>query len=304
MGRPIRRDRGLRAPAAAAVALAATLAGVVGAPTGHAQPSESAPATTLSGASAGSGPITRPAVDLERAKDLYRAAEAEMRYRRFTEAVRDYSASYELSRDPALLFKIGRANEAAGRCEDAVGFYARYLREGQPTTHFVATARMRIRGCGGDPDTLLGNDTGADAGSAAAGSDEPAMVGAGRAAGSASTIPAMTAAHKTAWVLAGSALALVTLGGVLAYAASSSENDVRDLYMGFNGSLVTFDATTRQRYHELIDEGHRYQHLSWAAFGTAGAAAIGAALLFTLTDREAPIAPAITPRSAGVAVRF
>jgi hypothetical protein len=297
MGRPFRR-----APAVGAVALAATLAGVIGA---HAAPGEPPPATTLP-STTGSGAISRPAVDLDRAKDLYRAAEAEMRYSRFTEAVRDYGASYELSRDPALLFKIGRANEAAGRCEDALGFYVRYLREGQPTPKFAATTRMRIRGCGGDPDSLLGADTAA--GSDQAGSDEPAMAGAGSAAGSAAApkLPPMSVPHKAAWVLVGTAVAMVTLGGVLAYATTSSESDVRDLYNGFNGALVTFDAQTRARYHQLLDEGHLYEHLSWAAFGTAGAAAIGAVLLFTLTDREtAPtIAPTLGPHTAGVSVTF
>lgn len=296
MGRPFRR----------AGALAAVLTGAIGASAGYAQPGEPPPATTLS-PSAGSGKISRPAVDLDRAKDLYRAAEAEMRYGRFPEAVRDYGASYELSRDPALLFKIGRANEAAGRCEDAIGFYVRYLREGQPTPKFAATTRMRIRGCGGDPDTLLGQDPAA--GSAQAGSDEPAMAGAGSAAGSAaavSKIPPMSVPHKAAWVLVGTSVAMVALGGVLAYATVSSESDVRDLYNGFNGSLVTFDAQTRQRYHQVLDEGRLYEHLSWAAFGAAGAAAIGAALLFTLTDREtAPtIAPTLGPHTAGVSVTF
>ena len=49
---------------------------------------------------------------------------------RFDDAIRDYGAAYELSRDPALFFKIGRANERAGKCEVAVSYYRRYLRQG------------------------------------------------------------------------------------------------------------------------------------------------------------------------------
>jgi hypothetical protein len=109
--------------------------------------------------------------------------------------------------------------------------------------------------------------------------------------------------------MTGSAIALATLGGVLAYAASSSENDVRDLYVGFAGQPPTFDARTKESYDDLVSQGQRYQHLSWAAFGIAGAAAAGAAVLFVIGGRDetalpARIAPIVTPRSAGVAVTF
>jgi hypothetical protein len=98
------------------------------------------------------------------------------------------------------------------------------------------------------------------------------------------------------------------LGGVLAYAARSSENDVRDLYVGVAGLVPAFDATTQKRYNDLIDQGRSYQHLSWAAFGLAGAAAAGAAVLF-VRDRSAPehqarITPIVTGRGAGVAIAF
>src|SRR5262245_13563766 len=77
------------------------------------------------------GPLyAQPSTDVARAKDLYRSGEAAMKDGRFDDAVRDYGAAYELSKDPALFFKIGRANHRAGRCEIALIYYARYLREG------------------------------------------------------------------------------------------------------------------------------------------------------------------------------
>jgi hypothetical protein len=101
---------------------------------------------------------------------------------------------------------------------------------------------------------------------------------------------------------------MVALGGVLAYAARSSENDIRDLYAGFAGQVPVFDAQTRQRYDDLVDEGRRYQHLSWTAFGLAGAAALGAAVLFTIGGQEpvhhARLTPVITPRGGGITVGF
>jgi hypothetical protein len=118
-----------------------------------------------------------------------------------------------------------------------------------------------------------------------------------------------TNSHKAAWILTGGAIALTALGGILAVAASSSEADIRDLYVGFAGQPATFDAETRKRYDDLVDQGHRFQHLSWASFGVAGAAAAGAAVLFVLGGREdtaqrARVTPVVTPTSAGVAIGF
>jgi hypothetical protein len=265
----------------------------------------------------------QPTPDLVRAKELYELGERAMKDGRFDDAARDYGASYEMSKDPALFFKIGRANEGAGRCTVALTYYARYLRDGKPTAQFVATTRERMRACGGDagsgatrPDDSAGSagsrgsaeGAGSDAG--AVGSDASAAGGSGEAAPPPPPpILVPTDRHKVAWVLTGGAIALTALGSILAFAASSSENDVRDLYVGFAGQPATFDAETRKRYDNLLDQGHRFQHLSWASFGLAGAAATGAVILFVLGRREetaphARVTPVITPRGAGVAIGF
>jgi hypothetical protein len=362
---------------AVAVALGATLAGAIAPPISRAE----------------------PAPDLEHARELYRSAEAAMKDGRYDDAARDYGAAYELSTDPALFYKIGHANERAGKCDVALVYYARYLREGKPTEQFTALTQERIAACGGDraggsPGAGAAGATGATgatgsagagaapgpsdasgaaggtagpaagpgaspAGSAAgrasgagsgpatgtahpgsAGSTGPAQggsasasagsaaaTGAGGAAGTASPeVPAGGPAaasgsgaaalipptrEKIAWLVGGGAIAMATLGGVLAYAASSSENDVRDLYAGFAGQAPPFDGPTRKRYNDLVDEGRRYQHLSWAAFGLAGAAAVGVAVLFTVGRGDEPApprGPAVTPvvgaHGAGVSVRF
>jgi hypothetical protein len=332
------RPYGRRAPAAGAVVVTALLAGVAS-PVGHAQPA--------------------PGAELDRAKDLYASGEAAMKDGRYADAVRDYGAAYELSKDPALFFKIARANERAGKCDVALIYYARYLHDGRPAARFVTATRERIVACGGDPQGTAappiapptaaapsaGSDTTAPprppgAGSAATGnaapaggpvapaggsaapatgSAAPAAGSAAPAAGSAAidsagsasgstAIPALRNQDKAAWLLAGSSIALITLGGVLAYASSSSESDIRDLYVGFAGQPATFDAQTRKRYDDLIDQGHQYQHLSWAAFGLAGATAVTAAVLFVVgrPGEAAPqrITPVVTTTSAGVAVRF
>jgi hypothetical protein len=286
-------------------------------------------------------PVARaePAPELSRAKELYKAAEAAMADGRFDDAIRDYGAAYELSRDPALFFKIGRANERAGTCEVALSYYRRYLREGKPDEKFAAMTRERIAACGGEarssgsaaPDQ---NPTGAPADTAAPGGAAPtspppsapaasaapaAQPSADRGTRGAIVEPAADAGapaapvlapsnpHKVAWVLTGTGIALATLGSVLAYAADSSENDIRDLYVGFAGQPPTFDARTQKNYNELIDRGRQYEHLSWAAFGLAGAAGVGAIVLFFIGGREdgsLRVAPVVTNRSAGVAVTF
>ena len=312
-----------RAPGVGAVALAvlaALLTGSIALPVTHAQPA--APS----------------AAELSRAKDLYKSAEAAIADGRFDDAVRDYGAAYELSKDPALFYKIGRANERAGKCDAALLYYARYLREGNPSEAFAATTKERITACGGDVHNLPGNagpsepkpsaSSGSGHGSAspvspgsgtaarpsdagrASGDSEPPS-GTGTDTGAATPAPTLTPSnrHKAAWLLTGGAIALATLGGVLAYATNSSENDVRDLYVGFAGQPPRFDAQTKKRYDDLVDQGHRYQHLSWASFGLAGAAAAAAAVLFVLGGRNeaaphARITPVVTTNSAGVAVRF
>lgn len=297
------------------------------------------------------------------AKDLYLAAEAAMRDGRFEDAIRDYGASYERSHDPALFYKLGRANERAGRCQTALVYYARYLRDGKPSAQFAALTQERMAACGGDPASVApsaltagssadprataghaGNatitpDAGAQgrapsreapgdgaqpaeatppreptAAPAAAGSAAPAPSAPPTGPGPADSAPPRlipSTPHKIAWLLGGSTIALVTLGGVLAYATRSAENDVRDLYAGLAGRTPSYDAQTQKRYHELVDEGRRYERLSWTAFGLAGVTAIGAAVLFVIGgaggDAAGPparVAPLITARSAGVAVQF
>jgi len=306
------------------VVAAALLAGSLAPPVSRAQP---APAS-----------VSEP--ELSRAKDLYKSAEAAMKDGQFDDAMRDYGAAYELSKDPALLFKIGRANEQAGRCEVALTYYARYLREGIPNEKFATMARERITACGGDvhklegsaataepqPSTSIGHGSNAapaqtgsqpaagaghDAGNATGNTAGSSDVAAGAGTGTSSAPPALapSGSHKAAWILTGGVVALATLGGVLAYAANSSENDIRDLYVGFAGQPATFDTKTKQRYDDLVDQGHRYEHLSWASFGLAGAAAAGAAVLFVLGRRDEPaqharITPIVTTTSAGLAVTF
>jgi len=118
--------------------------------------------------------------------------------------------------------------------------------------------------------------------------------------------PAPSGSKNAAWLLVGGALTFATAGAVLAYSTTSAEQDIKDLYAGTTGRAPDYDAGTRRRYEELVDEGNRYQTLSYIAFGLTAACAGGAAYFFWRASQESPaepkIAPVITP--TGAAVRF
>ncbi len=224
--------------------------------------------------------------DFAHAKDLYRAAEAAMLGGRYVEALVDYGSAYDITKDPVLFYKLGSANERAGNCDVAIGFYRRYLAEAHPDANYIALTRDRITACGGDtkvapppPDVPAPPPTPPP---------PPAPVAQG---------------HGTwpGWLLVGGTLGLVTIGTVLAYATTSSENDVKDLYAGADGQPPPFNAATQQRYQQLLDQGHRYEVLAWTAFGTAALTATAATIVFLTTHQER-IAPLVAPQAAGVSL--
>lgn len=224
-------------------------------------------------------------VDLERARTLYEAATAAMTDGRYADAARDFAASYQLARDPVLLYKIASAQQKLGRCDVAVTFYRRYLVDAKPDDRFVELTRQRLDECAPPP--------------------VRAPASAARATTAASPPPAPIRRHGSdaAWLAVGGALALATTGAVATYATHSAESDIRDLYEGLAGVPPTYTPTTAKRYQDLLDQGHRYEHLAWGAFGLAGACAIGAAILFARGDGAVVVAPVAAPHEAGVAAR-
>ncbi|MDQ3365828.1 MAG: hypothetical protein M3680_10415 [Myxococcota bacterium] len=314
--------RGALSGVLAGVLAGATLAATV--PIAHAQPApRPAPAPS--------------APDLERAKQLYRAAEQAVAESRFAEAVRDYSAVYEITRDPVLFYKMGSSNERAGRCDVALTYYERYLREARPSEEHVALTRARIAACGAspspspspttasgsasgpdpdpDPDPDPGTESGTDPGTES-GTDlrsdtgvdptsltEPAPGDAGAQ---------LSARNQGPWLLVAGSLAFVTIGAVLGYSANAAESDIDDLYVGLQGTPPAFDARTQRRYDDLVKEGERAELLSWVSFGVAGALGAGAAIWFLANrdegaaaeERAVRIVPTARRDGGGVAARF
>ncbi len=260
-----------------------------------------------------------PQPDFEKAKGLYADGNAELAVGRYADAIRDFNGAYDITHDPVLFFKIGNANEKAGRCDVALIYYSRYVREANPEAKYLDMVKDRVTACGGDPRNL-GNPTPVAAppvtppetnvGSGSAAPETVTGAGSGVVTlGTGAEKPRTHVnGHDGEWLMIGGALAFITAGVVLAYSASSSEQDVRDLYVGVAGITPTYDATTAQRYQELLDEGHRYQYLSWGAFGVAAGFAIGAAIWFIHDRNEQALAitPVATPQGGSVSatVRF
>lgn len=246
--------------------------------------------------------------DVDRAKELYTVARKALDEGRHADAIRGFGAVYDLTKDPVMFYWIGSANEKADKCDVALIYYGRYLKEAKPSEALLATVHERIRGCGGNPIEPPSTGSGspvtpapaADPGSPVG---EPAPV----ASGAGSTAPAspaiVTGRHQGPWLLVGGSIAMLTIGVVLAYAANASEKDISDLYIGLEGNPPVFNDRTKKRYDDLIAEGERYEKLSWTSFGVAAGLAGGAAVWFYLrrdSEERAIVTPSVNEDGAGI----
>jgi hypothetical protein len=234
---------------------------------------------------------------IERARQLYEAAEAALAEGRFADAARDYQTAYELTKDPALLYKLGSAYERGDDCPRALVYYVRYAREGKPAEKFAELTRQRIAACGGDPDAVVTPDP----------APSPPVTDATPDPAPDPASAPVAASQRAAWLMVGGSIAFLTIGVVAAYSADAAERDIEDLYVGLGGMPPTFDARTRARYDDLIAEGRRYERVAWVSFGVAGALAVGAAIRFATAkphDLRPVVAPSVAPGSAGVIARW
>ena len=252
----------------------------------------------------------QPAPDVARAKTLYEAAQGAMTESRYADAIRDYTAAYEITKDAVLLFKLGTAHQKSGQCELALGYYRRYLAEGKPAEAFVTLTRDRIVACNGNPDEPVAAQPPPSPPSPPP--DEPPAPAPTPPPGQAAPAPAPAPANappllgrnRAAWLLVVGSIAFVTVGAVLAYSSNAAERDLEDLYVGLGGMTPVFDARTRARYDDAVAEGERYEKLSWISFGIAGGLAIGAAVRFLTASETAVITPTVSPTGAGATAAF
>jgi len=104
----------------------------------------------LGGAALAPPSNAQPAPDLARAKDLYLAGEKAMADGRFDDAIRDFGATFDITRDPILFYKIASAHQKAGKCDVALIYYGRYVKEARPTDRYLELTKERVKECGGD----------------------------------------------------------------------------------------------------------------------------------------------------------
>jgi hypothetical protein len=252
----------------------------------------------------------------------------------FAKAALEYGIAFDITKDAILFFKIGVANEKAGKCNIALTYFQRYLREGNPTEEYKRVTDEKIAGCkatlgisdgggggggggtgvepdfgngGGGGDGTGGGDTG---GGATGGGDVIGDGGAGGDLGGGG--PAFTddkgASWKrsAAWISTGATIGLVAVATVLYMSAEGSEEDLQALidFRDQSGRPLAFEEVEEQ-YNDLIDEGERFDKLSTYAFIGAGVGAAAAVTFFVLDaqsgGREKPVgfvarSPRVAPR--------
>jgi tetratricopeptide (TPR) repeat protein len=261
-------------------------------------------------ATAGAAAQATDQPDLDRAAELYAQAESELAAGQYAEAARDYAMAFDLTKDPVLHFKIAGAHDKAGSCDLALTYYRRYLAEGNPSDEHKALTTERIVVCEKpaatpstpDPSTGPATTTSTDPGTDPGTADAAAQLG-----GDPPSLAAMSPSKRrgAAWIVLGVGIALGTVGAVAAMSAEAAEKDLQDLYdIRIAGRPPEWSPALQQRYDDLVSQGDRYQKLSWIAFGAAGAAVVGAAVLFVVSaggdHEQPPVAVHVTTGGAQV----
>ncbi|MCA9707305.1 MAG: tetratricopeptide repeat protein, partial [Myxococcales bacterium] len=81
----------------------------------------------------------------------FEAGKAAFAEQRYDDAAQSFERAYRRRPEPLLLFVWAQAERLAGRCEQAVPLYRRYLALGPPDDD-VEVTRQAIEACGEDPD--------------------------------------------------------------------------------------------------------------------------------------------------------
>ena len=237
--------------------------------------------------------------DYKAAAEHYKAAEAAMASGDFGAAALEYGVAYDITRDPILFYKIGQANDKAGKCPVALTYYNRYLKEGNPSEEYKRLTQERIAVCSGGskppPDGTPPDGT-------------PPPDGDGTPGGP-TFIDQPTSWKRTgAWVATGLTVGLAAAGVVLAMSAEGSEEDLQSLIDFRNGGRPVRYEEVRAQYESLDADGKRFDTLATAAFIGAGVTAVVATTLFVM-DRSGgkepsatTLAPTVNRHGGGLAV--
>jgi len=279
----------------------------------------------------------------KQAKVHYQNAETAMKEGRYSAAASEYGIAFEVIQDPILFYKIGVAHQLDGKCDAAVVYFKRYIKEGKPKEDFLATVEDKIAACDGaggttppdpdgdggmidaDPDAVpdadpdpdpepdadldadadpdTDTDTGAGTGTGADGPGAPSFL---------DTQPSWK--KSAAWVSVAATVGFGTVGAILLMSSRSRQEDIETLadFRDAQDLPAEYEGTVQERYETLVDEGESFKRWSTIGFAAAGVAAVAAVTLFALEGKGGGesgsvitrITPVIGPDRAGFAAIF
>jgi tetratricopeptide (TPR) repeat protein len=248
--------------------------------------------------------------DYAAARKHYMAAQQAEKIGEWDIAVAEYAAAYDITKDPKILYSIGKAYEAAGNKDAAVVYYRRYLNEAKeakdrdqvkarvdeleksappPTPPGPAPATQPTLTPPTGDDKILAPPPGEPPSEPA--TEPPPPDDAPSFDDGSSRWP-----RTAAWVSVGLGAIFLTTGAVLGESARSRSEDIDRLqtFRDPDGRPTTYNDNVKQEYEDALDEGENLETYSIVAFSLAGVAAASAVVFFILDpgpqEGPAPVA--------------
>jgi tetratricopeptide (TPR) repeat protein len=278
--------------------------------------------------------------DYEAARRHYQAAKAAEQAGRTDEAVREYTAAYDITKDAKILYSIARVYEAGGDNAKAVAFYRRYLLENPQAKDadmvkaHIAELERRPATATPPPPTPTPTPPPTPTTPPPPGPPPAPPPDAPPTPPIEEDAPPVDGIEPTfldegprwqrtaAWVSVGLAAVALTTGAVLAESASSRAEDMERLQQFRDPQTqlpAPYAGNVEAAYEDARSEGERLQTYSRAVFIGAGVFTVAAIVFFILdpgpgqvpTDvgqprrsRDLVIAPVVDEHSFGVAASW
>ena len=244
--------------------------------------------------------------DTDLAKGYYKLGVELYNRADYEEALVQFKKAFKYSGKAALLHNMARCYESLGRHEEAVAHYERYLEEGKPADAAMISARI------GNLKRLIERKKtpAPKPAPVSASQPTPAPAPATKPAGSdtpkppdkPTPAPAPSRSRPlrtTGWILVGVGAASLVAGIILGKSASDAASNLEDDNADKKG--VEYADVMKD-----VEHGQSMQNAQIATLVVGGVAAAAGAVLLILdarrasTDRQAWLAPAITPGGAMV----
>ena len=259
------------------------------------------------GAGGGILPFFEPraahAQDYAAAGQHFAAAQDAFAQGQYKRAAEEYQASYDIAKDPALLFNIGESWQRAGDGPKALAAYRAYLKE-QPAAPDRATVDKRVaeleaalqaapvaKTAPSEPAQTDAQKT--DAQKTDAQKTEPPKTEPTEPPKTEPTepdktrppgpepAPAKNGLRTGAWISIAAAVALATAGAILGLGAQNRADELmRRTTILINNQPPVYDDNQRDSYETLTSEGKAYNTASIALVSVAGAAVLTGTALF------------------------